>query len=185
MASCFSFTISPVNAQTNTLVGVIHGFTGSWTPPIDILGKRLIVTELIRVVLQTHTCPILEALFALPDLLRNCLRLYHYTPKQNQTDSKNPQPKKNTSHRGKKDRKPKPARTKMDLSQQVMVLAAANHAKGQGAAQALFAATRVPGTSKPNTFSVFGGIHLQLHSIPSHPRTTTSRSLCPVLSLLT
>jgi len=167
MASCFSFTIPPVNAQTNTLVGAIHGFTGSWTPPIDILGKRLIVTELIRVVLQTHTCPILEALFASPDLLRNCLGLYHYTPKQKQVDSKHPQPKKHPNHRGRKDRKSKPTRSKADLSQQVLVLAAANHVKGQGAAQALFAATRVPGTNKPNTFSVFGGIHLQLHSIPS------------------
>jgi len=51
MAQCFSFTIPPVNAQIHTLVGAIHGFTGSCTPPIDILGKRLIMAEFIRVVL--------------------------------------------------------------------------------------------------------------------------------------
>ena len=44
MDSYFSFTIPSVNAQINTLVGAIHGFPVSWTPPIDILGKQLIVT---------------------------------------------------------------------------------------------------------------------------------------------
>jgi len=29
MAQCFSFIIPPVNAQTHTLVGAIHGFSGS------------------------------------------------------------------------------------------------------------------------------------------------------------
>ena len=102
MASCVSFTIPPVNVQTHALVGAIHGFTGSWTPPIDILGKRLILAELIRMVLQTHTCPILEALFLSPDLLRSCLGLYHYMPKQKQNDPKSTQPKKNANSRGKK-----------------------------------------------------------------------------------
>jgi len=60
-----------------------------------------------------------------------------------------------------------PPRAKVDLAYQVLVLAAANHLKGQGAAQALLSTTRISGTSKPSTYSVFGGIYLQLHPIPS------------------
>ena len=46
------------------------------------MGKRLIMTEFIYVVLQTYTYPVLETLSVSPDLLRSCLGLYHFTPSQ-------------------------------------------------------------------------------------------------------
>ena len=75
--------------------------------------------------------------------------------------------RRNSNSKGKRDRTPNQARAKVDLAHQVLVLAASDHVVGQGAAQALIAATRLPGSSKPAPCSIFGGLHIQLHSIPS------------------
>jgi len=87
MTKHLTFSIPSINASKQTICGAIEGFDGSWTPPIDFLGKRLILQEIIRVVLQTTSCLIITELNEEKELLMGCLGVHHYTPTQGQVES--------------------------------------------------------------------------------------------------
>ena len=77
--------------------------------------------------------------------------MYHYTPTQGQAEPD--RRKKGAPSKSKKD--PKKPKVKADLSRQILALASANHKKGKAAAKTLLAATRIPGFTAPQLFSIF------------------------------
>ena len=99
MAKHLTFTIFSVNTSKQTICGTTKGFNGSWTPPIDFLGKRLLLQEIIRVVLQTNSCPILTELNGHKELLMECLGMYHYLHAQTRSSQVNAQ-EEGTPHQG-------------------------------------------------------------------------------------
>ena len=104
--------------------------------------------------------------------------MYHYTPTQGQAEPDHR--KKGAPSKSKKD--PKKPKVKADLSRQILALVSANHKKGKAAAEALLAATRIHGSTAPQSFSIFGGIRIKIH-VTAGDSNNSKKQMANVLSL--
>ena len=76
----------------------------------------------------------------------------------------------------------KKPKVKADLSCQILALASDNHKKRKAAAEALLAATRIPGSTAPQPFSIFGGIRIKIH-VTAGDTNNSKKQMSNVLSL--
>ena len=90
IASNFHLTISSIYTPSSIVCGEIDGWDGNWLPPSDVLGKCLLITEVIQILLQQYESDLLSELYSKSELLMQCIRVQHYSPPHNKKSKTNP-----------------------------------------------------------------------------------------------